>query len=407
MLKKKLISITSAIVLVLSLFTLLPEGALKAEAASKLNIRTSFDITTGKLTITWDRYNSTCGYTIHYYNEAAEGPNQGQFLEMPDLSPSSQSLNGPTSFTTSDYFGQAYGNGGKKYKILIVCADNTTEYYREFSPAFETGTTILPAPQGPTLCENGLVFWNDDWDKFTELSLYNYTTNNRVAASTTQYNHTQYLIEDMTPGGYYYATIQNVARGNYQYRYSKTVTTNVAQYKGKTDVLGSYWEGTNLCWVRYPGAVSYTMKIQTATNGDNYTTVASNIPSEISADYRSLAVVKMDMKEHINKFDPGVKIRVVITAIDGNGNAISNATTTAPTTYKWLVGDVNRDGSITADDGIIVARYAANYGDYRSRYLKNLCDMNRDGAVTADDAIIIARYAANYGDYRTRYTKYV
>jgi hypothetical protein len=59
---------------------------------------------------------------------------------------------------TSSFFGQAYGNGRKKYKILIVCKSPEKELYKEFSDQFETGTTMLPTPQNPTICENGLVF---------------------------------------------------------------------------------------------------------------------------------------------------------------------------------------------------------------------------------------------------------
>jgi hypothetical protein len=77
---------------------------------------------------------------------------------------------------------------------------------------------------------------------------------------------------------------------------------------------------------------------------------------------------------------------------------------TAP---PYLIGDVNRDGSITADDAIIAARLAAGYGDYSTRYDAEIADMNQDGKVTADDAIIIARYAAGYSNYREIYTNYI
>lgn len=78
-----------------------------------------------------------------------------------------------------------------------------------------------------------------------------------------------------------------------------------------------------------------------------------------------------------------------------------------PKNGRRQVGDVNGDGKVSADDAIIVARYAANYSNYRFIYYYDYCDMNRDGNVTADDAIIIARYAANYGNYKDIYTNYV
>jgi len=76
-------------------------------------------------------------------------------------------------------------------------------------------------------------------------------------------------------------------------------------------------------------------------------------------------------------------------------------------TAQRQVGDMDLNGKITADDAIIAARLAAGYGDYSERYDPALADINGDGKVTADDAIIIARYAAGYGDYQTRYTKYI
>ena len=36
--------------------------------------------------------------------------------------------------------------------------------------------------------------------------------------------------------------------------------------------------------------------------------------------------------------------------------------------YDSRLADMNIDGSVTADDAIIIARYAANYGDYREKY---------------------------------------
>jgi len=88
-------------------------------------------------------------------------------------------------------------------------------------------------------------------------------------------------------------------------------------------------------------------------------------------------------------------------------NTSSFATVIKIEANKRQAGDINGDGSITADDAIIAARLAAGYGDYATRYDSDVADMNGDGKVTADDAIIIARYAAGYGNYREIYTKYI
>jgi len=89
------------------------------------------------------------------------------------------------------------------------------------------------------------------------------------------------------------------------------------------------------------------------------------------------------------------------------GIGLVNIEFEVPSDGHRQVGDVNGDGKITADDAIIVARFAAGYLGYSTKYDKNIADMNRDGNVTADDAIIIARYAAGFPGYAEKYTKYV
>lgn len=75
--------------------------------------------------------------------------------------------------------------------------------------------------------------------------------------------------------------------------------------------------------------------------------------------------------------------------------------------HASLLGDINRDGVITADDAVITARYAADYGLIRKLYDGKYADINCDGKVSTDDAVIIARYAANYGSVRKSYSKYI
>lgn len=79
----------------------------------------------------------------------------------------------------------------------------------------------------------------------------------------------------------------------------------------------------------------------------------------------------------------------------------------APDDSLYLLGDINGDGKVSADDAIIAARIAADYSNYSTYYDLKIADINEDGKVTADDAVIIARLSANYGDYKTKYTKYI
>lgn len=94
-------------------------------------------------------------------------------------------------------------------------------------------------------------------------------------------------------------------------------------------------------------------------------------------------------------------------SITAGGSTATNIKISTTQASQRLLGDMNNDGKVTADDAIIAARLAAGYGDYSIRYSSKVGDMNGDNKVTADDAIIIARVAAGYGDYATRYNKYV
>lgn len=113
-----------------------------------------------------------------------------------------------------------------------------------------------------------------------------------------------------------------------------------------------------------------------------------------------------DIKVYINgkqaELDPSSLLTLIVSRV-----AIYKAEFECEASGQRLLGDVNKDGKVTADDAIIIARLAAGYGDYSTRYDSNVADMNRDGKATADDAIIAARLAAGYGDYVTRYTKYI
>jgi len=117
-------------------------------------------------------------------------------------------------------------------------------------------------------------------------------------------------------------------------------------------------------------------------------------------------IVSDDLKVYINgkqaELDPASLLSLIL-----YGTVIYKAEFECEASGQQLLGDVNKDGKVTADDAIIIARLAAGYGDYSTRYDSNVADMNRDGKATADDAIIAARVAAGYGDYVTRYTRYI
>ena len=59
-----------------------------------------------------------------------------------------------------------------------------------------------------------------------------------------------------------------------------------------------------------------------------------------------------------------------------------------------LIGDVNGDGTITADDLTALARHVAKISIITDTAALARCDVTKDGSVTADDLTMLARYVA-------------
>ena len=74
--------------------------------------------------------------------------------------------------------------------------------------------------------------------------------------------------------------------------------------------------------------------------------------------------------------------------------------TLSPTAYTPsgtttpLLGDVNGDGAITADDLTALARHVAKISIITDTAALARCDVTKDGSVTADDLTMLARYVA-------------
>ena len=86
-----------------------------------------------------------------------------------------------------------------------------------------------------------------------------------------------------------------------------------------------------------------------------------------------------------------------------NGSPAIKAFTTYVKADKTLLGDVNQDGRVDANDKLFLTKYMAyqdaivaklhsdwNFNDEQ----KNLCDINKDGRVDANDKLRIAQHIA-------------
>jgi len=405
MIRKRLISMVSAIAMVLTLFTLLPEGALKATAAgNKFNIRTSYNAETGQLTVEWTKdSSSTADYVIHFYNNYANDP--GKFEEFNSLLLSrTVHRNQEPKYTTpiSHKFGTLYGHGGSEYKVYIELSDHS---YGEFSPEFRTNVPFMNPIKNMVFYSSGLIDWEDDRPgSFCFVSVCESGTDKCAYSAST---NSGYLIpENLEAGKSYYAEILcQTNPEEYDKRVPAKVRTNVVTFKGKTEMTGFGFTGDYVSWLKYPNAAYYKISILIDFGFMGWKPLpgADDLSTKDLWTYRTsyTPVINLNMSQFSVSLPAKYKVR--ITAYNSDDEAISE-TTTSKVFYN-LRGDVNQDGKVTADDAIIAARMAAGYGDYASRYAAPLANMNGDRSVTADDAIIIARCAADYGNYKETYLK--
>jgi len=404
----------SAIMLVMSLVTLLPDGAVRASAEKSLNIRVSYNAEKGQIHLEWDAYADDVGYTIDFFNDYASGPNAGQMLPMEGTNGGSVKVGGAPEFTTVEGFGALYGNGGMNYQVRIKAVNLNGVLHEEFSEVFRTGVPILSAPKNVSFYSNGLITWEREHNAWAAVNIYDQESGERVIHAETPghyYDDISYSDKVQTGKSYYASVKLMIGRPDYSYRQSETVYSNAAVYENPTGILGLGWDGWNVHWARYPKCRYYRVALQKQDPGGGFTDVEVMQVYKGASTEDNSTIIEKDMFPYIEKYGSGV-YRVVIWSLNSfQGDQVSYTTVTDEVTYteppSKLVGDINTDGSITADDAIIAARLAAGYGDYSARYDSDIADMNRDGKVTADDAIIIARYAADYGNYKDIYTRYI
>ena len=87
-----------------------------------------------------------------------------------------------------------------------------------------------------------------------------------------------------------------------------------------------------------------------------------------------------------DQIKPGMLIYKDVRGAGGTGTPDG---TTTP-----LLGDVNGDGAITADDLTALARHVAKISVITDTAALARCDVTNDGSVTADDLTMLARYVA-------------
>lgn len=72
---------------------------------------------------------------------------------------------------------------------------------------------------------------------------------------------------------------------------------------------------------------------------------------------------------------------------------------------KWQNGDVNHDGTVDRIDANLLSRCVAGWDGYEDRIFKDVSDLNGDGNVDRIDANILSRCVADWDGYRAKYIK--
>lgn len=158
---------------------------------------------------------------------------------------------------------------------------------------------------------------------------------------------------------------------------------------------GSSSDKVKLSWDEIEGCPGY--ELCTVQSDDTVKIVAETKTNEVE-------FVPDDAKQEyfVRAFVTVNNARVYAEPVESKGGG---ADENVPKLVCGTAGDANGDGERTADDAIVIARYAADFEGYKDKYDPTFFDMNDDGKVDADDAIIVARCAADYDNYREKYAK--
>ena len=165
---------------------------------------------------------------------------------------------------------------------------------------------------------------------------------------------------------------------NYKGKYDEVTNTTMLKFEHDNTAAGVEVSGT----IKSYGEASekVTVTLTPAAGGTPLTTTvtgnsaAYSFPTVPAGEY----TLKVEKTGH-TPFSKGITV--------GNSNVTENVTI-------YLIGDVNGDGAITADDLTALARHVAKISVITDTAALARCDVTKDGSVTADDLTMLARYVA-------------
>lgn len=157
------------------------------------------------------------------------------------------------------------------------------------------------------------------------------------------------------------------------------------QSTGRVKVGSNYFSASALSSFK-PDAANVTLKV-----GEYWR--ISRAPSPVNAlvDYKYAVsdpnVIQADGTGRISALKPGT---AKVTVTSTNGKTATVSVTVVENQPATVIGDLNGDKMVTADDYALLAGHTANWAGYET--VSPNADVNEDGVINAKDRILLARY---------------
>ena len=285
------------------------------------------------------------------------------------------------SVNTANHGLYVYGSGNKDTRIVII-SDSTVQAQSGGEPVFLRGDTSSIVIRNSTVNlvrtskgDHVVIALGSGSTNSIDLSKKGSVT--LTAQGKAEFAMIEYLVS-ITPGTECTAGTYVSHWNNYKGEYDAASATTVLQFKHNGGSEGVEVSGTITSYGEASEKVTVTLT--PATGGTPLTTTVTGN----SAAYSFPAVPAGDYTLKVEKTGHTPFSKVI--SVDSN-HVTENVTI-------YLVGDVNGDGAITADDLTVLARHVAKISVITDTAALARCDVTKDGSVKEDDITMLALYLA-------------
>lgn len=274
-----------------------------------------------------------------------------------------------------------YGSGNKDTRNVII-SDSTVQAQSGGEPVFLRGDTSSIVIRNSTVNlvrtskgDHVVIALGSGSTNSIDLSKKGSVT--LTAQGKAEFAMIEYPVS-ITPGTECTAGTYVSHWKNYKGEYDAASATTVLQFKHNGGSEGVEVSGTITSYGEASEKVTVTLT--PATGGTPLTTTVTGNSAAYS--FPTVPAGEYTLKVEKTGHTPFSKVITV-----GSNHVTENVTI-------YLVGDVNGDGAITADDLTALARHVAKISVITDTAALARCDVTKDGSVTADDLTMLARYVA-------------